>query len=258
MRRVLVVVVVVLGCAVGVVPAGAQSFSAPDEAQMHQRVNATRAAKGLPPLARVGALVELARRHSVEMAQKDKLFHTADIGGALRALGVDASWHGENVVVSATIDLAMDALLASPNHYANIVRPNYTAIGVGALRVDDVVWVTQVFAQIKGVGTPAPPPRPRPTVQVAAAVATKPPATPAAPPTPKPTPVPTPKPTPTPRPVTPIAIEGGVVAAAVQSPEAEAATLPYVLLGAALVSFVAAGVIGKRVAGGTLRRRRGA
>jgi hypothetical protein len=204
MRRV-VVLVAVLGCLVHAAPsAQADSYSAPDEARMFQKVNAARAARGLPSLVRSDALVTLARRHSSDMAAKKKLFHTADLAGALQALGVHASWTGENTVVSVDIDSAMADFLASPHHYDNIVRSNYTALGVGVLRVGDLVWVTQEFAEIRGVGVAAPAP---PATHAPAPVVRMAPLPP--PPTPKPTPIRTPSP-PTPT-VTPNALEHGIV-----------------------------------------------
>jgi cysteine-rich secretory family protein len=239
------VVVLALGCALLAAPlAHADGYSAPDEARMHQLVNAARAAKGLPALARVDALVQLSRRHSSEMAKKDALFHNTHIAADLQALGVHASWTGENAMIAINVDEAMEAFMDSPHHRDNILRSNYTALGVGVLRVGDVLWITQTFAQIGGVAPRAPAPT-RAPVAVAAVVATRPPAPP--PPTPKPTPVPTPKPTPTPRPVTPNAIERGIVTATTTVPaKAEKSDWPYYLLVAGLIPMALAVMLARR------------
>jgi hypothetical protein len=204
MRR-LAVVLVALGLLLRAAPADAQSFSASDEARMFQRVNAARASHGVPPLVRSDALVTIARRHSSQMAAQHKLSHNSNIRGELEAMGVHASWTGENVVVSSNSDRAMEDFLASPDHYNNIVRSNYPAVGIGVLHVDDVVWVTQDFAEIRGGGAPAP--APRVTNAPAPVVATAP--RPAAPP--PPTPKPTLPPTPPSSTVAPNALEHGIV-----------------------------------------------
>jgi hypothetical protein len=53
----------------------------------------------------------------------------------------------ENVVLNQTIAGAHDTLMHSPPHRANILDPDYNAIGVGVLRSGDNIWVTEDFAR---------------------------------------------------------------------------------------------------------------
>ena len=47
----------------------------------------------------------------------------------------------------ATMNSVQRALVASPGHYANLVNPELTHVGVGIHLQGDGVYVTQVFAR---------------------------------------------------------------------------------------------------------------
>lgn len=183
--------------------ARAQSVLHADEDRVFSMVNATRAAHGLTPLVRHEGLVDVARRQSVRMVEQRRLFHNLELRGDLDALGLDWHWSGENVGVGPTADAIEQAFLASPNHYENIVRPNYTALGIGVYGPTDAgyIYVTQVFAELG----------PRP-----AAPAPSTPAPSSAPLSLSPTPVPrpvesAPEPTASPKPpLDQVVIEGGL------------------------------------------------
>lgn len=186
-------------------PAHAQDYLRADEDRVHVMVNATRASKGLRPLDRVEGLVELARQQSVRMVEQNKLYHNPSLGADLDALGLDWHWSGENVGVGPEVEVIQQAFLDSQHHYENVVRPNYTAMGVGVVETGKgYIYVTQVFAQLGAVTQPAPPP---PTAAPPAATVASP--VPTAPPTPRPAPPVTPPPTP--QAPDPVAIVGGVV-----------------------------------------------
>lgn len=182
-------------------PAQAQDYRRADEDRVQAMVNATRTARGLRPLDRVEGLVDVARQQSVRMVQQRKLYHNPGLGSDLDALGLDWHWSGENVGVGPDVDVIEQAFLGSQHHYENIVRPDYTAMGVGVVDTGEgYVYVTQVFAQLGAVrqAPPPPPPTVAPTL-----------APPPAPPTPPPTPAVTP--TPAPALPDPVVIIGGVV-----------------------------------------------
>jgi hypothetical protein len=61
--------------------------------------------------------------------------------------GLPSDADGENVDLNQSIAGAHDALMHSPPHRANILDPDYTVIGVGVLRANDQVWVTEDFAR---------------------------------------------------------------------------------------------------------------
>jgi hypothetical protein len=137
------------------------------------------------------------------MVRQNSLFHNPTLAAAISAVGISASWRGENVVMASNVDAAYNSFLGSPKHLENIVRSNYNAVGVGVAKAPSgIIYATQVFAEVRGISAPAAPP----TVA---------PATPPLPPPPVATvppakPKPTATPEPTPKKVA-IAIEGGIV-----------------------------------------------
>lgn len=256
MGRVVTLVLACLGLALHAAPAASQSFVVADEAQMQQMVNAARASRGLPPLQVLGQLVKVAREQSTRMNDQQRLFHNLNLGDDIRALGLDPSWHGENVVVAPDIVTGQEAFMKSPGHYENIVRPNYNAFGVGVVAdTDGTIWATQVFAEIKGNSAPA-----APTDQAPAPTQSPPPPPPSPPPpTPKPTVAPTPAPTPTAAPVStpvaPVAIENGIVASVIVSKTEEPGRTSY-LAASALISVVGSAIFAIVLAPRLRRSRR--
>jgi hypothetical protein len=183
-------------------PAIGQDYRAADEARVLSMVNSTRASRGLPPLELVDELVTLARQQSVRMVEQNNLFHNPNLKSDLDAIGLDWAWSGENVGIGPDVDAVEQAFLNSQHHLENIVRSNYNSIGVGVVgTATGYVYVTQVFAELRGASAAAPPP------------ATPAPATPA-PEAPTPAPVAKvapPAPAPIPALPDPVVIEGGVV-----------------------------------------------
>lgn len=186
----------------GAPKAQAQDFLRADEDRVHAMVNATRVAKGLAPLTRHEGLVDVARRQSVRMVEQNKLYHNPDLRLDLDVLGLDWHWSGENVGVGPTVEAIEEAFLGSLHHYENIVRSNYTAMGIGVVPTKSgYVYVTQVFAELGSAAAPRP--APAPPAPTAAPPTAPPPSTPAPlPPTPTPVPVAVPD---------PVVIQGGVV-----------------------------------------------
>jgi uncharacterized protein YkwD len=90
-------------------------------------------------------LSELARRHSLAMARRGTLFHTADpVGHYLRG----RQWHvwGENVgVTSGTVGELQQAFMGSLPHRSNILNTTYRRVAIGAIRADGTLWVTVFF-----------------------------------------------------------------------------------------------------------------
>ena len=121
---------------------------------------------------------------------------------------------GENVGMGPNVDLIEDAFLKSPKHYENIIFPAYNSAGIGVVRVSpERVYVTQVFANIKGATAQAKPAAPAPAPKVAApqpAPAAAPSAPAPAPVAPTPAPA-TPEPTVAPPSVLPNAVVGGLI-----------------------------------------------
>lgn len=149
---------VVLGvAALGSGVAHAQDFDAAGEQAMLERINALRAEQQLAPLERMPTLDAVARAHSAEMASNGALSHVSAQTGSpedrVRNAGVTASGLSENVALHRDAALAHQALLASAPHRGNMLSPDATHVGLGAVRTEAGTYVTQIFAQL-------PPPAP--------------------------------------------------------------------------------------------------
>jgi len=157
-----------------------------DEAEFVAALNQARAAVGVGPLTVNSQLTALARQHAQEMADAGHIYHASPISA-----GVTAPWVklGENVGTGPSVPPIMTAFINSPAHYANIVDPAFTYVGVGVVWVGNQMYTTHRFMQLSS--SPAPPPT----------VAPAPPATEAPGPPPAAAPVTTPAPTTTRPPV---------------------------------------------------------
>lgn len=171
MRRSSTASAVVLGWLLATATAAAQDFDVAGEHEMLARINAMRAAQNLAPLVRHDALDAVARAHSRDMAQANALSHVSDTTGTpadrVRRAGVSATTIAENVALHRTTAEAHEALIASEAHRANMLSPDVTHVGLGALRTERGVYVTQVFAAIAPAApevaqAPEPAPEPEP------------------------------------------------------------------------------------------------
>lgn len=104
-------------------------------------INGERARVGLPALIVDAGLTQYAVDWSRHMAATGSLQHS-DISSLLGVWGII----GENIGLGPTAEVIFELLLSSPAHYANIVNPAFTHIGVGAV-VDGSgqIWTTHVF-----------------------------------------------------------------------------------------------------------------
>lgn len=120
-----------------------------DLQQMLQLVNRERTKRGLPALELDERLSQAAREHSVRMAEQKKLAHQLDgeptVQVRLGGTGVRFNRSGENVAMDSDAASAHQTLMDSPPHRANILTPEYNAIGIAVVRRGDYVWVTQNF-----------------------------------------------------------------------------------------------------------------
>lgn len=127
----------------------------PGEAGLLGAMNVRRVAAGLPPLQPSDALTRISRQRSGDMIAGSYFSHVSPTGGTWYSLmaesGLQFSAGGENLakVVGAdtnrTVELAMEKLMGSPTHRANILNPLHRYVGVGA--VNDGGGVT-IFASI--------------------------------------------------------------------------------------------------------------
>lgn len=191
-------------------PAGA---NANDEASFVSQVNQARASKGLPALTVDTQLISLARGWSNKMnsgvcGAGNNICHASPISA-----GVTHTWAklGENVGTGPDVNSVMDAFIASPGHYANIIDPEFTHLGIGVVWDGARLYVTQRFMSLQPAtpATTAAPTTTTTTVAPAQPTATPAPTaapattTPPAAPSPTPTVVPTTTAAPEPTPVAP-------------------------------------------------------
>ena len=120
------------------------------------RTNALRASKGLPGLSVNGTLAAKARDWAEHMAAVGAISHSNLSDGA------PPEWQrlGENVGRGPSVDAIHNALVASPEHYANLTDPGFQSIGVGVVNANGTYYVSEVFMESASQPAPsAPAPR---------------------------------------------------------------------------------------------------
>ena len=126
------------------------------EAQFVELINADRLANGVPPLVVDPRLMDVARWRSEDMVARNFFAH--DVGGfyvgqVLRERQVSFALAGENLAVNTyddarTVAMAQTGLMASTSHRANVLRPEFTLVGVGiATGTGNRTVYTQIFVQ---------------------------------------------------------------------------------------------------------------
>lgn len=115
-------------------------------------VNNERKVMGLPEFTIDAALSDIARSHSIKMADEGKISHTFPEYPPLdeRLARANIFFHAaaENVACGDTsvMELIHEALMESPGHRDNLLSDQYSHLGVGIIFKNDHYYVTQVFA----------------------------------------------------------------------------------------------------------------
>ena len=141
----------------------AQVTAAEAEAQFLASLNSTRAAAGLPALVVHSELTGLSRGWAQAMADAGAISHASPISG-----GLTAPWLklGENVGTGGEVQAVMDAFIASPGHYANIVDPEFTHVGVGVVWVGPQLYTTHRFMKLQDTPAETVAPEPEPVAPI--------------------------------------------------------------------------------------------
>ncbi|HSB76413.1 MAG TPA: CAP domain-containing protein [Terriglobales bacterium] len=145
-------------CGVGVFLSGpeghaaaAGSYDPAAEQKIFQLLNQARAQRGLPALEENAQLQQAARSHSQLMASRQKLSHQfrgeAVVRERLAMTGLHFDNDGENVGLHQTAEGAHQGFMHSPPHRANILNPEYNAVGIGVVERGGNIWVTEDFAR---------------------------------------------------------------------------------------------------------------
>lgn len=107
------------------------------ERQLVALVNEERVAAGLAPLELDPRLVPVARAHATEMFRLRYFSHVSTVTGTpfdrLSAAGIRYARAGENLAYARSVATAHRGLMDSPGHRENILRPEFTRIGIGVI-----------------------------------------------------------------------------------------------------------------------------
>lgn len=107
------------------------------ESQMLSAVNKERTSRGLTALVMDPLLQELARNYSRRMFAEGYFSHYTPDGlspfDRMARANITYASAGENLALAPDTQLAMEGLMRSPGHKANILSPNFNKIGIGVM-----------------------------------------------------------------------------------------------------------------------------
>ncbi len=110
-------------------------------------MNCERITRGLDPVTCDLRLVWLGRKHSSDMERDDFFDHVNNDGldpfDRLSVMGIDYQMAGENLARFPTVERAHLAWMDSEDHRRNILTPNFTFGGVGAIRSERYILLSQ-------------------------------------------------------------------------------------------------------------------
>jgi hypothetical protein len=152
-RRAAAVVVATVAVVAALAPSPASAASA-DELRVLALTNSVRASVGAQPLALDESISAIARRWAATVAAAGHISHNPEVGGVTSGSTALA----ENVVVGSSIQAGQDALVASPGHYANMVNPVTSQVGIGVVWAGGMVYIVEDFLIVRGATAPTSPP----------------------------------------------------------------------------------------------------
>lgn len=107
------------------------------EQEMFELVNKERAKNGLQLVVYDKKLQQVARAHSEDMLRRGYFSHKSLDGRSpflrMEDAGITYLYAGENLALAPTTGLAMQGLMNSPGHRANILNPHFNKIGIGVI-----------------------------------------------------------------------------------------------------------------------------
>ena len=107
------------------------------EQDMFVMVNKERASRDLDPLIFSEELANVGRKHCKDMFKRGYFSHYTPEGlspfDRMLSIKLDFNYAGENLALAPNVNLAMNGLMQSPGHKANILSPNYKKVGVGVV-----------------------------------------------------------------------------------------------------------------------------
>jgi uncharacterized protein YkwD len=107
------------------------------EQEMFKMVNTERSKAGLELVAFDNELRDVARDHSDDMFKQGYFSHQSLDGRSpferMEDAEITFGYAGENLALAPSTPLAMQGLMNSPGHRANILSPNFKKIGIGVI-----------------------------------------------------------------------------------------------------------------------------
>jgi hypothetical protein len=162
-RRLFLLLLVATIGFVGPAAGTAHADTVSEEAGFVAKINQLRAGLGLGQLSIDPGLTTIARNWSEQMANAGDISHNP----SLKDL-VTLNWSklGENVGLGPNVDILFQAFVNSPHHYANLVDPAFTHVGVGVVWRGSTMFTSHEFMTLKGGSAPVvtAPAAPRTTV----------------------------------------------------------------------------------------------
>jgi uncharacterized protein YkwD len=136
-------------------PAGGSTGTVLDpeaaEARLLSLLNEARRKAGLAALRSDSELREIALSHTEDMVRHNFFGHVSPTTGApedrARRSGVLVSSFGENVAIATTPEVVHEGLMDSPGHRANMLRAEFTHVGIGVEKNDNGLVVTMAFGR---------------------------------------------------------------------------------------------------------------
>lgn len=121
-----------------------------DKNAMLSLVNSERSKHGLSSVSLDTELSALARSHSQDMADKNYFAHVNLVGESPNDRRIEAgidTFVGENIAKTISTEYSHYALMRSAIHRANILRPEWTKVGLGIVKDNQgYFYVTQEFS----------------------------------------------------------------------------------------------------------------
>lgn len=132
-------------------PGEEASAGAPGKAAaLFAMVSAMRNAEKLTPFTRSASLDAIAAAHALRMKQTHTVGHDVgdgDPAARVANAGIQTKETGENVAHAQSVTLAHRALYGSVSHRENLLRGEFSNLGVAVLDdPDGSVWVAEVFS----------------------------------------------------------------------------------------------------------------
>jgi len=107
------------------------------EQQMFALVNKERVSRGFDALVFVEDLAVVGRKHCKDMFARGYFSHYTPEGASpfdrMLSVSINFNYAGENLALAPNVDLAMNGLMQSPGHKANILSGNFKKVGIGVI-----------------------------------------------------------------------------------------------------------------------------